>query len=240
MSRPTTDLADTVRFGSEFYSLCDEYRTLLEPRCEPGAIDGLKADLARLGAKQEAAVNIRVDKKALRLGQEQQLATGAGLISLMRNIVRTRYPADKELQKKFGVGEALNHSAVDSVAAGLRKVAEALELNAASARAAGILPEDVVLVTATYEALTSKNQNQEEKKVSSKQATALRNETHLRVERTIATLYAIAQFVFRDEPQILARFTGALPPTRTARARARKKAAAATSSSTPSTPTTPA
>ena len=228
MARTKYEQEDLFRSGNEMTLLAEEYRPRLEPRCEAGLIEGLKADVPLLFTKQEATTNVRTDKQALTLSQNDALEKGAKVLSLLRNSVRSHLGADKEVQKAFGIGKTINPGSVVSVAAGLKKMIDAAADYPEKTRAAGILPEDVELLQRMHDALVAADGKQENKKVSSKNTTAERNATQARIESALDKIFDVSQFVFRDEPEISIRFENAMPKPRASKsASTRKKPAPA-------------
>ncbi len=225
MKKPTWNLEEVIRSGTRLGELSITHRVRLEPRLEAGAIDGFIADHAGLRDAVTGASKSQTIKIAKTQTQDQLAAEGSSLVMTHRDALKAVYPAGSDTLILFGVGKKVLPAKVSTVVTGLETMADAAEKNPELARAAGILPEDVVEMRSVRDALVGTDTDQEKLKGTAKESTATRNARHLRVESAMRKIVGIAGIVFRKEPQIAQAFRDCLPTTP---ARAKKKAPAAT------------
>ncbi len=209
---------ETVRLGFAMHEEASRHQTDLAPRVDAALLATLLADSLELRDASAGASGARATSQAATQAQKHVLRKGGALIAAVRNAVRRVHHPDKALQRKFGVGLTVQQT-VPSVLAGLQVIVAAAEEYPAETTAARITDADLAAVRAARDELSSADEHQERSKVSARQATARRRATQLRVQESVARILAAAGIVFRDRPDVLARFT-AVVPTRSKRLRA--------------------
>lgn len=223
MARTKWELGDAIRCANELADLADEHWSGLAPRCAPDAVSRLRSEIASLVAAQVEATNKRIDKRAATLRQNEALARGHEVVSLVRNVVRVSFRSNKALQRRFGFGTRPKSSG--STKAALELLLSAMEEESDKARAAGLLSEDVAMVRDALSMVLEAESARVATRASASAAIAERNRAQRRVERAVSELYAVARLAFRLEPESCAQFDRAMPLSRGARDSASRKAA---------------
>lgn len=223
MARTKWELGDAIRCANELADLADEHWSGLAPRCAPDAVSRLRSEVAALVAAQVEATNKRIDKRAATLRQNEALARGQKVVSLVRNLIRSSFRSNKALRRRFGSGTRPKSSR--STRAALKLLLSAMQEESDKARRAGLLPEDVAVVRDTLSMVLEAERARAATRASASAATAERDRAQRRVERAVSELHAVARLAFRLAPETCAQFDRAMPTSRGARDRARRKAA---------------
>ncbi|MGI5862731.1 MAG: hypothetical protein ACOX6T_11835 [Myxococcales bacterium] len=224
MKKPTWNIEDVIRDGTRLGDLTITHRARLEPRLEAGAIDGFIADHASLRDAVTGASKSRTIKVAKTQTQDELAADAISLVMTHRDALKAVYPARSDTLTLFGVGQKVLPGKIATVVTALEIMADAADKHPELARAAGILPEDVVEMRTVKNALVGADTDQEKHKGTAKASTAARNACHLRVESAMRKIVGIAGIVFRKEPQIAQAFRDCLPTV--TRAKKKKEPAA--------------
>jgi hypothetical protein len=198
------------RRGEQLKELVVKDRTKIEPRVEPGTIDGMIADLVVF---QDEAVGATVLRQAKRsatrsVGNAAQIL--ADTVQAVRNAGRLK-KLDAEVLSMLGVGRKLDPRSVKSVLDGADMVAMTYTRHPDQLRRAGVLPADIERISALRTRLTTDDMAQEAQKTTSKEKTAARNAAHKRVQAAIASIVAAAELAFVDNPERLAMYRAVLP-----------------------------
>jgi hypothetical protein len=209
---------ETIRLGFAMHEEASRCQADLAPRVDAALLATLLADSFELRDVAAGTCSARASGRAATLAQRHAIRKGAALVSAVRGAIRRVHRTDKAVQRKFGVGLVVQYL-VPSVLASLQVILAAAGQCPAETAAAGITDADLVAVREARDALSTADEHQERSRLGARQATAQRRSRQLRVEQSVARILAAAGIVFRDRPDVLARFT-AIVPTRTKRVRA--------------------
>jgi hypothetical protein len=189
--KPRWSAAVLLRAAEGLHPLAVKHRSVLEPRLPAGFIDGLKADADAVRAAFDAAIDSRGTKRGATISQNEAMANGVRLIGSIRALVRTGQPNARQLWRDIGVGAKPNGS-IGRVTAGLTRILNAATRFPAELRAAGVLQTDLDQARAAPDALVAADSTQEQKKLSSKQATQHLTAARVRLENNLVHLVSVA------------------------------------------------
>ncbi len=176
-------------------------------------LGGLGEDLPRLGDTVDGQKTAGVVKKAATRSQGDLAARLAARLQGMRDVAHlTGLPRDVQLA--MGVGKALRPGVVRSVTSGADMMINAYAAHTDVMRAAGVLPADIDEIAALRLALLSADEAQEERKLTAKEKTALRNQVQARVEEAIKLIVAAATLALADDPERVAMYRAQLPASK--------------------------
>jgi hypothetical protein len=87
---PNTDFNASIQRGLKALALAKKHQAALEPRLQAGTLDGLTADLQKLGADVPGALVTRSTAKTATKTQNEALAQGYSLVTAIRTSVSRR------------------------------------------------------------------------------------------------------------------------------------------------------
>jgi hypothetical protein len=221
----------------QILSLVKENLPALEKRLAPGLVEGMTESLKVLTRTESETITLTTNKKAATELQRQVVKRCSKKTSKFKKAVR-RHVKAPEIRKDFGIGEKSRSNSVVSVTAAAETVIKAGRAYPEAARQAGILPEDLTQLEAEVLLVRGADATQGAKKATVKNVVAERNAAHQFLEEGLLKLEAIAEIVFEDQPEILARVRSAMPTPRRS-ARSGSKNARETPAEYVATPKTP-
>jgi len=203
----------TQRAGQQTLGLAEKDKAKLEPRLRAGTLGGLKEDLPLLGDTVDGQKTAGVVKKSATRSQGDLAAKLATRLQALRDVAHlTGLPRDVQLA--MGVGKALRPGVVRSVTSGADAMINAYAVHTDAMRAAGVLPADLEEIAALRLSLLSADELQEDRKLTAKEKTALRNQVQARVEEAIKLIVAAATLALADDPERLAMYRAQLPASK--------------------------
>ena len=197
IKKPTLASDEAVRRAESAHQHAIEDRRAIEPRLAAGLIDGVPADIALVRGILDSTLVVRTATKSLTAKQNAQAGDLAGLVSLVRAAIFRKFPGNKTLTRKFGVGEKVTTGKVSSVTGGAEKVLAAAEKHPAETAQAAVLQSDLKELRGLLAALTTTDSVQEKSKADSKRATASRNAAVLRLQEAVKDISFAGQLAFR-------------------------------------------
>lgn len=127
---PSTDFNAATQRGLKALALAQTHQAELVPRLAAGTLDGLTADLQKLGVDVPGALVRRSAAKTATKSQNEALVQGYLLVTAIRTSVQRRgAPAD--VRAAYGVGVKTSEKVVKQVAAAITMI-----LNRAGAKPA--------------------------------------------------------------------------------------------------------
>jgi len=201
---------ETKRAGQAILGLTDKDKAKLEQRLPAGTLAGLAADLPDLDDSADAQKTARVGKRAATLTQEEVATRLARKLQDLRDAGRIA-GLPREVLVAMGVGKALRPGVVRTVTSGADAMIAAYAEHTTALRAAGVLPVDLEVISQLRLQLQSADELQENRKLTAKEKTALRNRVQARVEDAIARVVAAATLALADDPVRVASYRALLP-----------------------------
>ena len=200
----------TQRAGQQILGLAEKDKAKLEPRLPAGTLVGLKDDVPRLDETVDAQKTARVVKRSATLSQEELAVLLSRSLQNLRDVGRlTGLPP--VVLTAMGVGKQLRPGTVRTVTSGADAMINAYAEHTVALRAAGVLPADIEAITRMRLQLQSVDAAQEQRKLTSKEKTALRNQVQARVEEAIARIVAAATLALADDPARIEMYRAQLP-----------------------------
>jgi len=154
-----------------------------------------------------------VGKKSATLSQEEAAVRLARGLQDLRDAGRLA-GLPKEVLVAMGVGKPLRPGTVRTVTAGADAMITAYAEHTAAMRAAGVLPADIEGIKQLRLQLKTVDEEQENRKLTSKEKTALRNQVQARVEEAIARIVAAATLALADDPARVEMYRAHLPKSK--------------------------
>lgn len=204
-ARPKARPADIQQKGIEALGLATEHREAIEGRLAAGAVDGLAADLAQVGAVVPLAVQARLERIGATAEQVEAALQAKRLVMAIRESIASS-DLDAAARKAWGTGSTVNPKVIKSVVAAADIIIARATAKPDEARTAGVLPGDIESLRAAVATTRNVDSTQESRKASSKNATRDRDATLVRIESTIKKLSAAGQLAFAGSPAIAARY----------------------------------
>lgn len=210
-ARPKGTAEQIKQRGGDTYALLIEFRSVMEPRMPAGAIDGLGTDLGTIGGVVPNTIAARTEKKAA-TQTERVTAKEIGLHVLsIRALIQDTY-SDKAVLKAWGVGQKMDNKVTKQVLAAGTVIVNRFAAAPQEGRDAGVTDEDIATLTQQLSSLQGADSSQGEKGRSSKEATAVRDATLVRIENTSQTAGLRGRQAFLNNPSVRARFEALLAP----------------------------
>ena len=100
---PKREFSVVTQRGMRARELASAHQAALEPRLPAGTLDGLTADLLKLGADVPGALVTRSTSKTATRSQNEALAQGYSLVTAIRMAVQRRGVAS-DVRAAYGVG----------------------------------------------------------------------------------------------------------------------------------------
>ena len=205
------------RAGEQIFELLKTDRNAIEPRLSAGTIPGLESDVIVLSDKTATAVSSRAQKRAATKSQTKRAEELKARVMAVRQALDMAH-ANPAAHKAAGVGRNVSTGVVKSVLAGAQMIVDAYDTYRDDLAGAGILPEDIDIITALATSLKTTDTAQESAKITAKQSTAARRAAQLRVEKAITAIVGAAGLVFVGDSERLSLYQSIIPSsTKTAK-----------------------
>ena len=190
-------LDDAITKGQKAYDLAVKYRVDIEKRLKPGVLDAFGVGVENLKAARDGQKTGMTSQKSRTARQDDAAAELSRELSDIREMIKASR-AESTILKAFGVGENRGGLSVKGVSADAKNVIAAYDDHKDWAlNEAGIIEEDISIVTELLSALSGADLSQEEEKTARKTATADKNTLQKKVEDTVTRLSAIGTKAFR-------------------------------------------
>jgi hypothetical protein len=177
---PKRDFSAVTQRGRKALDLASAHQAAIEPRLPAGTLDGLAADLQKLGAVVPGALVTRSAAKTATRSQNEALAQGYALVTAIRMSVQ-RHGAAADVRAAYGVGMKTNPTVVKQVAAGITLILERAAAKPGEAAELGILQKDLLALGEDLKAITVADGEQEQARAGAPGATKERNRTANRI-----------------------------------------------------------
>lgn len=202
---PRKDFSAIVQVGLKAHNLAGAHQAALEPRLPSGLLDGLAADLTKLGGDVPGAQATRAEARAATASQDEALAQGYALVTAIRTAVQ-RSGASKDVRVAYGVGVKTSARVVKQVKAAILQIVERANSHPAEASALGILSKDVTALEDDLATITSADDSQEQRRAGAPQSTKERNRTANRILGAVDRVVAAGVVEFAKAPETRAEF----------------------------------
>ena len=203
--KPNKDFKDIIQAGEKAHELVSKHRGVIEPRLEPGLIDGLRADLNGLSGKVSGTTAAQSASQAATATQNTKLAEAHAVLSGIRNAVKKSNAKD-DVRRAYGLGAKLNATGVSSVQANGKVVIDRARLNTTEARGMGILDADITTLEALLVAAKAADTTQEQVRAATPTTTGERNTAANRITEAVRSISAKGVLEFARNPTIRAQF----------------------------------
>jgi hypothetical protein len=202
---PKKDFNAVTQSGLKALALAEKHHDALVPRLPAGTLDGLTADLSKLGAAVPGALVMRSTAKTATVGQNEALAAGYALVTGIRTAVQRR-GASAEVRKAYGVGAKINPKVVKQVAAAITLILNRAGAMPGEAAALGILQKDLVALIEDLTAITNADGAQEAKRAGAPEATKERNRTANRILGAVDVIVSAGVLEFAKDGEVRGAF----------------------------------
>lgn len=203
--KPNKSFTDLTQAGEKAHLLALKYRAEVEPRLDPGVIDGLRADLDGLAGEVSNTKAAKSSAKASTAAQDTRLADAHSVLSAIRNAVRKGTNA-ADVRRAYGLGTKLNAGVVSSVLASGKVAIARARKEPTEARALGILDADLNELEALLAAADAADKSQEKTLAASPATTAQRNAMAQRVADAVTSISAKGVLAFARNEQVREQF----------------------------------
>jgi hypothetical protein len=219
------ELDRTLQVAREALSLLEGRREALEPRLDPGAIEGLQNDIRALEALKSGRPAKAQEVQGLTGTKKDQARYGAEWVSAIREAVKRR-AAGQGLRKSVGVGRNIHPTRETAVAGAIEGILALAKEQPQALRACGILDSDLDTGRALLAALGEVQAGQKNGLVDKKNLTDMKNATQARLEETVEAVATAAYLHYLASDRALAqRFRNLIPASPRASAKAGAKPA---------------
>ncbi|MBI5477979.1 MAG: hypothetical protein HY906_03940 [Deltaproteobacteria bacterium] len=205
-TKPAKKFDQITQVGLKAHALATEHFAVLAERLAAGTVDGLAADLARLGALVPGALAVRADAHAATAAQDQALAAGYERVTAVRTAVARTDGLEAAARKAYAVGNRTNPHVVKDVKAALDLIIARAEANPEEARRVGLLTADLAAMKADSAGVTGADDVQERKRAAAPLTTKERNRTASRVLAGVDRIAGAGVLHFAREAAVRARF----------------------------------
>jgi hypothetical protein len=202
---PKREFSVVTQRGLKAWELASAHQAALVPRLPAGTLDGLTADLMKLGADVPGALVTRSTAKTATRSQNEALTQGYSLVTAIRTSV-SRRGAKADVRAAYGVGAKTSARVVKQVVAAITLILERAAAQPAEAAALGILKKDLAALEEDRAAISSADGVQEEKRAGAPGATKERNRTANRVLGAVDEIMAAGVLEFAKEAGIRREF----------------------------------
>jgi hypothetical protein len=205
------ELNRAAQAGREALDLLNGHKQDLEPRLDPGTIEGLQNDIPALEALKSGRPAKVQQVRGLTGSKADQARQGAGWIGAIREAVKRR-AAGQGIRTAVGVGKSISHTQETSVAAAIEAILALSKEQPQALRACGVLDSDLATGQALLAALGTAHNIQHDGFVGSKNVTDQRNATHARVEEAVEAIATAGHLQYLEtDPALAKRFANLLP-----------------------------
>jgi hypothetical protein len=204
-SHPNHDFNAITRRGLKALGLAQTHQAALEPRLPAGTLDGLTADLQKLGADVPGALVTRSTAKTATVSQNEALAAGYSLVTAIRTSVARR-GASAEVRAGYGVGVKTSEKVVKQVAAAISLILKRAGDKPAEAAELGILQKDLAALGEDLAAITAADGAQEAKRAGAPGATKERNRTANQILGAVDVIVGAGVLEFAKEAGVRGEF----------------------------------
>jgi hypothetical protein len=191
--------------GLKALDLGNAHQAALVPRLPAGTLDGLAADLQKLGADVPSALVTRSTAKTATKSQNEALAQGYSLVTAIRSAVQKRGAA-ADVRAAYGVGLKTSPTVVKQVAAGITLILNRAAAKPEEAASLGFLQKDFAALAEDLAAITSADGVQEKTRAGAPGATKERNRTANRVLGAVDEIMAAGVMEFAKEAGVRGEF----------------------------------
>ncbi len=210
-NRPRWSIEKAVFHGKEALRLAQEHRSELEPRFEPGMLDGMASDLNQLEALETGRPAKATEVAGLTGSQGDIAEKGAAWAAAIREVVRKHAPGDG-LRKAAGVGSPVKVNSAKSVATAIETILAAARERPAEIRSCGLLDSDIQRGQALLAALSGARSTRDDGMGGKTDMTSLKNAVQLRVERALQSIASLGHLHYLGSDAALAqRFNDLIP-----------------------------
>ena len=220
-AHPSKDFNASTQRGLKALALAQTHQAALVPRLAAGTLDGLTADLQKLGADVPGALVRRSAAKTATKSQNEALAQGYLLVTAIRTSVARRGAA-ADVRAGYGVGVKTSEKVVKQVAAAISLILKRAGEKPAEAAELGILQKDLGALGEDLAAITAADGAQEEKRAGAPGATKERNRTANRILAAVDVIVGAGVVEFAKDAGLRSAFE-ALVVGGGGKARGRKK-----------------
>ncbi|MDC3954474.1 hypothetical protein [Polyangium jinanense] len=212
---PRKNFSAISQLGHKALNLALGHAAALGPRLSPGLVEGLVADVEKLGDVVPSAKQARSESVAATSAQNVALAEGHTRVRQVRAAVR-RAKAPADVKRGFGVGRRTRPHVVSDVKAAIQQILDRAKEKPAEAEALGIVKKDLDGLALSLAAITDADTKQEQKRASAPLTTQQRNRIGNRILAAVARIEGAGRLEFANDPVKRATFEalGARPRIR--------------------------
>jgi hypothetical protein len=222
-AHPKHDFAIIAHLGHKAAHLATLHQAALDPRLPPNTLSTLISDLDLLGAVIPDAKQIRHEARVATADQDATLQAGYELVKAVRAAVK-KAGAAKEVQRAYGIGQAVNPLLVRDVKVALKLILDRAGANPGEAAELGVLKKDVEAIAAAHQAITEADRVQDQKMARAPLGTQERNRIANRILDAVARIAGAGGLEFAHDPEVRAMFSALKPPPKARKGGAKKAA----------------
>jgi hypothetical protein len=196
--KPNKNFNDITQAGLKAYDLTKKY-SAVEARLTAGLLDGLVANLGKLGQLVPGAKQVRAEALSSTQAQDGALTRGYNKVTAVRQSV-SRHTSNKDTQKAYGVGTRASPRLVKDVKAAIQQIVERGDGKADELSSLGLIQADIDELKAHHEAIKSADDNQELKRAGAPLTTRERNEIAHAILDAVGRIASAGANQFANEP----------------------------------------
>jgi hypothetical protein len=208
---PRWEIGQTTYAANQAVALGNKYKADIESRLKPGELDELGSFVPELEGRRSGQSETLTSQKART--QDQDIIVDTLHLDVMdiRNTVKG-VSDNAGILKAFGIGEKVNKNVSSVTAAGNMILNGYADHKDWANNEAGILDEDMEIISADVLALSSADEVQEVSKFQRKASTMDKNTLQRSVEDLVIKISVTGIRVFRKkDPAVVALFEGLIP-----------------------------
>lgn len=202
---PKKDFNALALTARKALNLASAHKSALEPRLPAGTLDGLTADLQKLGVELPGTLVIRSTATTATKSQNEALSQGYSLVTAIRTAVQRR-GATADVRAAYGVGAKTSEKVVKQVVAAITLILERAADQPGEAAALGILQKDLEALAEDRAAISSADGAQEAKRAGAPVATKERNRTASRILGAVDVIVAAGVVEFAKDEDVRGEF----------------------------------
>ncbi len=211
LKSPKWEIGEATYAGNQAYALAKKYQSDIEGRLKPGELDELGSFVPELEGRRAGQSETLTSQKARTQDQNSTVDTLHLDVMDIRNIVKG-VSDNAGILKAFGIGENIHKNVSSVTAAGNMILNGYADHKDWANNEAGILDEDMEIISADVLALENADGVQENSKFQRKASTMDKNTLQRRVEDLVTKISVIGIRVFRKkDPAVVPLFEGLIP-----------------------------
>ncbi|MDI1431845.1 hypothetical protein [Polyangium sorediatum] len=195
---PRKNFSSISQLGLKALNLALAHADALGPRLSPGLVEGLLADVEKLGDVIPGAKQARSESIAATSTQNAALAEGHARVRQVRAAVR-RAKASVDVKHGYGIGQRIRSRVVSDVKAAIQQILDRAKDKPAEAKSLGIVQKDLDGLALALAAITDADTKQDQSRASAPLTTQQRNRIGNRILAAVARIEGAGRLEFAND-----------------------------------------